>query len=526
MRKNIIKISVFALLTLPALTACEMDQLSPTNIGPDEATSSMEDAEAWRMGLYSSLRGVYSAGAMYNSDVTLDEFALTTSDANTNQPMSMWTFENATQDAPTSIYANNYSFIKNINKAIEKLPNILNVEGLSRNDSLEVQQILGEAHLMRAMAYQTLTVFFTDRYDAAKAGQENTGLPIIAKVDEDELPVRQTLDSTYNFILADLAAARSMMNNAVQAKLSPSYLHNPEIVNYLLPAEATDIVEARVRLMRNKPASANAEADATVAARLAEGIISAGNYPLATTAEELQNMWLNDTGSEIIAQAYQSKDETGAEWSTFKGLNLNLTGQLGTDAFIPYMYPSNEALELYENSDIRATANFSQGWSYPAYLATGSTQNAFVMLLNKFPGNPALQQSRTDTYNMAKIFRSPEAYLLAAEAEYKLGNDTEALSYFNMLHHDARKASEVTDATDFEQQLANEYVREFMGEGRAFEIYKRLKISFSRGAQQQAGANTRLTITVNPDNRRWTWEFPQQDLNANPNLVGNWNVGK
>ena len=81
----------------------------------------------------------------------------------------------------------------------------------------------------------------------------------------------------------------------------------------------------------------------------------------------------------------------------------------------------------------------------------------------------------------------------------------------------------VDDLTDFEQTLADEYSREYMGEGLAFSAYKRLNRSVVRGTQQQSVANSfSKAISITPDDKRWTWEIPQQDLIANKNIEKNW----
>lgn len=512
MKKILSKFSVLALLALPMATSCELDQYSPTNPSPEELTYTMPQAEAWRLGLYTTLRSVYGFDI---SDLQTDNFVLTNQDGNQNGLEFNWVFNNSDTDRATTVWANAYTTILRANTVLENVPKVLdNAEGLTARDTLEIDQILGEAHLVRAMMYQRLAVFFTDRYDKDNASQQ-LGLPIVEVVDVDYLPERSSLDSTYNYIRRELSLARELMNGS-----NPANYLSGEVVNYLLPEAAIDIVEARVELT-----TGNYEK----AASLCAGLISSGEYPLATTPEALKDMWLNDSGTEIIFEPYQSTEERGASWGSFTGIDASLTQQLqamglNVNAYVPLMYPSYEALSLYDATDIRFGASFFAGWSYAAYYVNGSVTNASAYMLNKYPGNPALKVASTDCYNMAKVFRIPEAYLIAAEAEYLQGNTTQALAYYNDLHHTARGAAELTTADNFLDELCNEYTREYIGEGLVFSAYKRLNKSVVRSAtNQQPGTNTGIAaINITPDNIRWTWEIPLNDLTANPGLESNW----
>lgn len=521
MKKSIIKYILPAVLAAPVLTACEMDQVSPNNLTPEDATTSMQDAESWRMGLYSTMRAAYTPGVLLTSDLQLDHFVLTTGDGNTNGSTARWTFQNAVQDNQNAMWANNYSVIMEANKVLEYMKDLPNNVEFSADDVVEWEQIKGEAYLARAIAYQMLTTYYTDNYAADGADpKEQLGLVIYDKVDIESLPPRQSLDSTYNFMIADVDSAIRFMSDA-----DPSaYLHNPDLGNNLMPAAVAQLLKARILLNKG---------DYTNAAAIAKQLVddTQATYPLITTTEGLQSMWLNDEGSEIMFQLYQSKEELAASWASFTTYNVSLSGQLGIPAYTPAIQPSTEALAYFNDTkDIRENATFALLWSYYAYTA-GS--NGSVRLFYKYPGNPELRTAVTDCYNNVKLFRIPEAYLIAAEAEHRLGHTDVAFDYYNRLHHDARGCSRLNSSymnmmgTDFLTELGNEYTREYIGEGLAFSVYKRLGRNVIRSASQQAGAvASYAAISVTPDNaelwKRWTWEVPEQDLYANRNIEKNW----
>lgn len=503
MKKYILKYVLLGVLAVPALTSCELDQSSPLNLQPGEGLTSIDDAESWRMGLYSTARSTYNGPSTFVSDLALDQFVATNSYGNYYGPTARWSFGNSDIDDQTDIWYNNYRLISRANAL---LTNVVNIPVKSARDKAELRQILGEAYLMRAMAYQKLVVYFCDRYDAANAKNQK-GLPIVVTVDEKAKPIRQNLDSTYRFIQEDLDSARTHMNDNNNSK---TYVHNPEVFNNqcILTTPVIDIVEARIAL---------AQGDYARAATLAMNVISSGQFPLIDTLDKLISMWTNDKGSEIIFQLFQNKDERGAEWSDLGAYNVNYSNKYSRNVYDVKYVPSIEALSAYEETDIRYYASFKQEW----IVDMGYFVQPFIF--NKYPGNPALKKSGSDTYNTAKPFRVAEAYLIAAEAYYKAGQSDEALQVFNALHADARGAEAVNDATDFEQTLADEYMREYIGEGLAFSAYKRLNRMVVRGTQQQDVANSfSKAITIMPDNMRWTWEIPQQDLFANKNIEKNW----
>lgn len=505
MKKYILKYMFLGAFAVSALTSCEMDQSSPANLRPEEGLTSIADAESWRMGLYSTARSTYSAPNVFLSDIALDQFVATKSYGNFYGPTARWSFGNGYIDDQTTVWANFYTLINRANEVIDKVPLIAKNAELSAADTRELNQIIGEAYLMRAIGYQTLATYFCDRYDAAKA-KEQKGLSIVVKVDEHHKPVRQSLDSTYNFIQEDLDSARVRMNDNNR---SASYVHNPQIfqIKGTLTTSVIDLVEARVALTTGNYAKA---------AALATGLIDSQKYPLITTAKGLTDMWTNDEGPEIIFQCFQNKDERGASWSDLGKLNLTYTNHYGRDIYEAKYIVSAEAIAAYEDTDIR----------FPGYFRTVYTKDAVssqTIMLNKYPGNPALKKNAADVYNTAKPFRVAEAYLIAAEAYYKNGEPDKALAVFNALHATARGASEVTDIAGFEQVLADEYLREYIGEGLAFSAYKRLSMPVVRGSRQQSIADqTSKAVSITPDNKRWTWEIPQQDLFANPNIENNW----
>lgn len=504
MKKNILKVVIWSLLMVPVLASCEMDQIPTTNTTPDKTWTNIADAESYRMGLYSSLRGI--SGGIYTSlsDLQVDDFIMLNSSGNYYGVTFDWTFNNKDTDDQTSIWAAYYGFIATCNNVIN---NIGQIEPGSDAEQAELNQILGEAHLMRAMAYHHLALFFAKDYEPETAANE-LGLPIFKEVNIDYKPARASLEDTYAFIFEDLATARSLMTDPDPTP----YLTNAAIKDYLLNTDALNLFEARVDLYAHKYQEA-----LDLCSKLQ------GKYALETTAEGLANMWLNDTGSEIIFQTYESKDERGnSNAGFFLGYNSTYSNAYGRAIYMPWYMPSGELIESIDDTDIRWDANFLMGYTPNFTLG----QFVGVAMLNKNPGNPALKKSTTDFYNTAKIFRAPEIYLIAAESAYRLGDETTARTYLNALHHDARQAATVRSTGDnLFAAIKNEWRVEYAGEGMRFPCLKRWHDGFSRGNRQQSNveiADLFRPVTIDATDKRWVWEIPQQDLNDNKNLVTNW----
>lgn len=504
MKKNILKVVVWSLLMAPAFTSCEMDQIPTTNTTPDKTWTNIADAESYRLGLYASLRGI--SGGIYTSlsDIQADDFIILSASGNYYGGSFAWTFNNKDTDDQTSIWASYYGFIASCNNVIN---NIGKIEPANDAEKVELDQILGEAHLMRAMAYHQLALYFAKDYEPETAANL-PGLPLFKVVNVDAKPARASLQETYDFILEDLAAARGLMTDADPSR----YLTNPAIKDYFLTTDALDLFEARVDLYAHKYQEA---------IDLCAGL--EGKYQLETTVEGLQDMWLNDRGSEIIFQTYESKDERGnSNAGFFLGYDATYSNYYGISVYMPWYMLSGEWIETVDDNDIRWDASVLTGYS-PNY-----TTSTFVgvTMLNKNPGNPALKKSTSDFYNTAKLFRAPEIYLIAAEAAYRLGDETTAKAYLNALHHDARQASTVrSSGENLFKAIKNEWRVEYIGEGMRFPSLKRWHEGFTRGSRQQQGmeiATLFKPVTIEPTDKRWVWEIPQQDLNDNKNLVTNW----
>lgn len=469
------------------LAACDLDKFPQESISTDTAWESISDARNFRIGIYSYLQVVNGGIHVYATDYQSDLFNATLSFGNRGGDLHRWDFTNSQYDIE-DIYRYNYTCINNCNNIIENIDGITLVDD---TEKAEANNIKGEAYLVRAMCYHTLAVRFAKDYEPGSAASD-LGLPLVLTVDPNAKPSRATLEETYQRIKDDIAQARQLLTTEGEAN------------SVYLTKDVIDAFESRVDLYMHNYAEART---------LAQNIIN--KYPLLTTSDDLKSMFLNDEGSEVIFRVSMLVDDRTNPFPYY--LNWNT----GNNHFSPDFIPSQWVIDLYENEDVRKDAYFLQETIQCNDIIADN-----IYMLNKYPGNPDLKQSEYEYYNMPKPFRSAEAYLIAAEASYRENDETGALNYLNSLRAKRGASSLSVSGTALFDAIKQEWIREFVGEGMRLNDLKRWNDGFTRHDPQNEtilSAGTGMeSLSVEAGNIRFVWEIPANDLNANTNLIPNW----
>lgn len=130
--------------------------------------------------------------------------------------------------------------------------------------------------------------------------------------------------------------------------------------------------------------------------------------------------------------------------------------------------------------------------------------------------------------------RIEEMYLMAAEAECMLGNDTKAQQYLNTMvktrdsQYNTTKTGKTlgtltSDKTgSLREEIINQRRIELWGEyGRVYDI-RRLKQGFKRTTAQGWPNNPNILLTnrpsTNPENYMWVLTIPQAEFDGNVNM--------
>lgn len=474
---------------LALLSSCDLDKFPSANISQDTSWQSISDARNFRYGIYSYLQVVSGGIHTYAADYQSDLFNMTVSSGNRGGDLHRWDFNNSQYDIE-DIWQYNYTLINNCNNIIN---NIDHITVADETEQAEANNIKGEAYLMRAMAYHTLVLHFAKDYEPASAATD-LGLPLVEVGDPNGKPSRATLEATYQLIKSDIEQARQLLSTPGEA--------NSEF----LTIDVIDAFEARVDLYMHNYQEART---------LAQSLMS--KYALVNTEDGLAGMWLNDEASEVLFRVRMTPDDRTNAFSYY--LNWSTT----VNHWAPDFIPSQWVVDLFEDGDIRKNTSFLQD-----DVQCNDIQASDIYLLNKYPGNPALDVSTEfEYYNMWKPFRAAEAYLIVAEAAYRDNDEAAALDALNQLRTN-RNASALSVSGDaLFQTIKEEWIREFVGEGQRLNDLKRWHDGFTRHDPQNPDILTTgvgmESLSIEADNMRFVWEIPANDLNANSNLVPNWN---
>ena len=526
MNKNIFKAVLCAALTLPVLTSCELDQEPYSSITYDSSWSTYDDACKHYTGLLTVVRGVVGGSAAYVPEAMADLFNLRAGAASLAQE-HRWTFT-TNQFAGDAVWANNFSLVMQANDFLTNIDAFINAEEDGSEKQLRLKHYKGVAYFARAFAYTNMIVRYCKDYEPETAANE-LGLPIVTTVDKNARPARATLQETVDFILSDFKNAEDNMQ-AIADFDNENNLYHPGL-------DALDALQMRFALYTHDFDKAIEKADIII-----------DNYALASSVQEMQQLWVLDAGSEIIFEPAQTPEEHANGYGTvYISYDIrDLTGNKDYEIYgcDPYLVPTQGVVDLYEDGDTRKNVYFANPYmqeTYPATKLSNSSTDDFAesaWLLFKFPGNEALFKNPWDwygsPYNMSKAFRSAEAYLTAAEACLRKATPDEgkARDYLNSLRQ-ARNASDIEPTVtgqDLVKEMEDEWTREFLGEGKRLDCLKRWHKGFKRMEAQHFNGNLLTSVPnagyqdleISADNKRFVWEIPDNDRQANPNLQPNW----
>lgn len=487
MIRKIFKTIILSSSLVLTVTSCDLDQLPNDSISTETSWQTVDDAVKFRNGIYSYFRSINGGIYTYTADQQSDLFNATISFSNRGGDMHRWDFTAAQYDIE-DIWQYNYYTINNCNNIITNIDKIV---AESEEDKATLSMIKGEALLMRAICYNTLVTRFASDYEPGSAASAK-GLPLVLAMDPQGKPSRSSLEDTYKQIKQDISDARTYLTTQGEAN------------SIYFTVDVIDAIEARVDLYMHNYAEA---------VTLAKGLIS--KYPLVTDATTFSSMWLNDESSEVIFKAFQSVDERANSMSLYLAYNT------ATKSFNPDFVPAQWVLDLYEDGDIRKEVYYRKD-----KITCLETTVEDVYMLNKYPGNPDLKKSEYEYYHMPKVFRVAEAYLIAAEASYQNNDETNALQFLNDLRTQRGASAIAATGEALLKEIKNEWVREFVGEGQRMSDLKRWHDGMQRHDSQNPtilmSGSDYTELSKDVSDKRFLWEIPNNDLNSNSNLEGNW----
>jgi hypothetical protein len=399
------------LLTLTlGISACSdlLDTSPPDSAPEDKAIVTPAGARVALAGAYAAMQnGFYYGGTMTHFGDLYSDNATHTGTFTSYQEASQHDFFADNSDV-TGMWNNIYAAIKRTNTLIAKVPKINGFE------AGEQEQILGEAHFLRALHYHSLVKYY--------GGVPIRLVPVTDPGQIEPLP-RSSVTEVYTQIIADLTEATTLMSNMT----GPT--------NHATLGAAHALL-ARVYLYQANYAQALAEA------RIVDGL----GYQLAANYADLFNRDDVDTPEDVFTLTFTSNlsqaSLLGYYW---------LSDALDVGAGRYEIAPTQDLIDAYDttSADVRLAWNIAPDPSGDGYVESAAYGT-------KFPTPGGAEDFH--------VIRYAEVLLIKAEAFARTAGLDSAVATYNLIRDraglgphvlgvDVTTQAEVLAAIDHERRL-------------------------------------------------------------------------
>jgi starch-binding outer membrane protein, SusD/RagB family len=532
MKNNKIIIALFLVFAV-GLAGCKkfLDEQHPYKVTTDFLYTTPEGLQAAVNGLYSMERDLVDNATNESSD-----FAVIQGDGGTdidflragsNPSIARYRTDVnlATQGVVKTWWRMWYKIIERTNSVIT----FGNQADIS--DSTKIK-ILREAHIYRAYAY----FWLVRKFDNIWLNLEPTTYENI----ENRVFKPASQDSVYQLIISDLETAINSYGNDWNARAGQ------------LGLGAALYLRTDVALWRK---------DYQTAATLSARLINEGPYALVDPAQVFTQDGRNDTKEAIYVMQF---DEFAVGGGYFHRMPLVFTadykqvpGMKMVSEFGGYgwarIFPNEYLMSLYDSvNDKRWNAWWQHYYTYndEAYnfstfpYTLGDTlkygQNSMLTGTNYFRDASISCKKYWDynklpntlrSYNSIYMFRFSEVYLMAAEANMRLGNTGEALNYINTIRQSRINPGPEQLLTSIDEEtLLEEQARELAFEGKRWFFLKRLELLVERVREHAGTTMFRGIIATDPawysgrtniQDYHVRWPIPQSEIDAMGNFPQN-----
>ncbi|MGM9739797.1 MAG: RagB/SusD family nutrient uptake outer membrane protein [Candidatus Cryptobacteroides sp.] len=472
-------------LALLVFSSC-LEKYPEEAIPEEKAITTVDEANQFVLGIYAD----YKSSALYSGLLTLlpdiQSDLVYAVDGYSNTYGDVWRWEIlATNNEITSVWAALYNVIGDCNFFFDYEPS-LRASLTSDDDVDSLNELCGEVHFARALAYSELIKCFCKAYEPGTADKE-LGVILVDSYHNPGKITRSSLKESYEFVLADLAKAEEGLT--LEGVYSSVYF-NKSLVNalyarnYLYMQDWDKAIEYSTKVI---------EDDALK--------LSSASTKYTSSQSYYDYMWTNDLATEVIWRiGFTTTSYGGALGRVF--LNYNYA------YYTPDYVPAKWALNLYSNKDLRYNAFFTN-------ITTGYSHGLTWPLLIKYYGNETFLQSNILHVNMPKVFRLSEQYLIRAEAKCRKGEFGSAAKDITTLRT-ARYSdygSTSLSADNWLQTISDERVRELFMEGFRLQDLKRWHKGFERTPQTSSVAKG-SSLKIEADDPLFVWPIPQHELNS------------
>ncbi len=477
------KLIISILLVLPVVFSSCDDFLTATphnSLASENALETIDDYKNLVLDPYASMRDeTYSSEFMLLvPEIMSDNMTITDVGRQTYNEFFNFNYNSSTFGL-AGFWGAAYNAIMSANTIIVNLETANPFAGTT--DEAASKNILAEALAIRGMCHFDLVKYFGKSYTSAN----DTDLGVAYKLTpEVNKPARETVKKNYENIVVDLEKALSLMQDTYNA--SDNFRFNKK----------------------------------SVAAILSRVYLTMGNNEKAATTATLA---IKGDGSDVCKLADYTKMWTTsmkvpevlfriAVLQTDGEIPGNTFGQGDKSSYKAEYVPSYSFVELFDfDTDIRSTQIQEVNFSDELYNASW-----------KFYGRTGESTGKIDI----PVIRVSEVYLTRAEANYYLGNESDALKDLNFVRSQRylEFQSGGETGTSLITAILKERRLELAFEGQRFFDIKRRNMDIQRDDQgDRADGSGRVASVqfIPATSPYYQIAIPQSEINANGNMVQN-----
>lgn len=459
-----------------------LDVEPSTAVETDKSINELSDVDIMLNGIYTTMQNAYaySGRLVYYGDACGDDMMAYSS---TKRTGNYYTFNFTKDTAPSSFWSYPYEMISLCNIILTKIDNVETKEEELRD------YYKGQALALRAMFLFDLTKFYG--YPYKKDNGASLGVPIVLSVlDKEAKPKRNTVAECYKQVIDDLKAAITAMDNDEGKSFHKGHIN----------LFAAQTLLSRVYLYHGDDSDALDMATQAIKGAEAEG------YKLWTNAE-YATAWGNDasngTKGEVLFEIVNTTDDSPGKESL---------GRLHSPSGYKdiCLTSSFYALLNEDPDDVRLK------------LLEYSSKRAFVKKYQPQDGEDIMDAN-------IPLIRLSEAYLNAAEAAVKTGDNPSAVKYLNAIVSRANPANSVEGSTVTLDRVMTERRKELVGEGHRFFDALRDGGSVNRhDVKGQSKISSTKHYITKAEKMNFSWDYykcvlaiPKAEMDANSNMLQN-----
>ncbi len=467
-------------------------------IPEDEAMQTFNDAEQHLVGIYASLKSAYLFSGYLTLLPDIQTDLVYAAEGNSNTFGDFWQWKvRSTSSEVEGVYGSLYSVIGDCNFFLDRIDDVK--KNIDDDDRLsDLDEYTGEVYAIRALCYSKLIECFCKAYDPATARDE-LGVRLRTHYFEPEPVRRASLFDSYKLVLDDLAKAEELL---------PDDASENEANAVFFTLAAAQALHARVALYMQDWQTA-IDYSSKLIDDWSFSLASARATALSDGTTYFDYLWFYDAGPEVIWRiGFTTTSYGGALGTVFLNLTRDYT------YFYPDYVPAQWVLDAYESYDLRKAVYFADS-SNGIVIGYGNGMDWPVLV--KYYGNRNFIQSNMFHISMPKPLRLAEQYLIRAEAYCRAATPDFAAAAKDLtaLRQSRFQSGGAIGLTqdNWQQQIADERMRELYMEGFRLHDLKRWGMGFERTPQSYAQAEG-SSLKIAPGDPLFVWPIPQHEIEA------------